>query len=260
MSNPGAVGDFVAWDGGCLFIGTASGAVPLHAHYALQIAFGSEAGVRLRTSERDEWTSYGVAGVPSRQPHGLDASTVPYWAVLFVEPETREGRVLSERYLQGGVAALPDALIAEVGPALFTAWREVRTVRAVTEAARAVVRSLTGGVEPSVASDERILRAVAYINAHLETPLTLETVAAEAYLSPSRFRHLFAEETGMGLRPYVLWRRFLRAWALVMAGESLTVAAHGAGFADAAHLSRTCRRMFGFPPSAMPMAGSLVAD
>ena len=120
-----------------------------------------------------------------------------------------------------------------------------------------MLHTLTGGVEPSVVSDERVLRAVAYVNAHLDRPLALDEVAAEAYLSPSRFRHLFAEQTGMGLRPYVLWRRFLRAWDLAMAGASLTEAAHGAGFADAAHLSRTSRQMFGFPPSAMPMAGSL---
>jgi AraC-like DNA-binding protein len=49
-------------------------------------------------------------------------------------------------------------------------------------------------------------------------------------------------------------------WELLMAGESLSTAAHAAGFADAAHLSRTSRRMFGFPPSAMQMAGPLRPD
>jgi len=119
------------------------------------------------------------------------------------------------------------------------------------------VRALTGGVEPSLVSDERILRATAYIKSHLEAPLTLEEVAAEAFLSPSRFRHLFVEQTGMALRPYILWRRFLRVWELLMEGASLSTAAHAAGFADAAHLTRTCRRMFGFPPSLMQMVGPL---
>ena len=75
-----------------------------------------------------------------------------------------------------------------------------------------------------------------------------------ACLSPSRFRHLFVEETGVGLRPYILWRRFLRVWELLAEGASLSTAAHAAGFADAAHLSRTSRSMFGFPPSAMQVA------
>jgi AraC-like DNA-binding protein len=58
-----------------------------------------------------------------------------------------------------------------------------------------LIHALTGNVEPRVASDERILRAVAYINANLDRKLSLEEVAAEAFLSPSRFRHLFVEET-----------------------------------------------------------------
>jgi AraC-like DNA-binding protein len=35
----------------------------------------------------------------------------------------------------------------------------------------------------------------------------------------------------------------------VLAGHSLTEAAYQGGFADAAHFSRTFRRMFGLPPS-----------
>ena len=114
-----------------------------------------------------------------------------------------------------------------------------------------VIQRLTGGVQPSAVSDERILRAIQYMRAHLDTPLTLTDVAAVACLSPGRFRHLFVEETGMALRPYILWRRFLHVWELLMEGASLSTAAHRAGFADAAHLSRTSKRMFGFPPSAM---------
>jgi AraC-like DNA-binding protein len=249
---------FVAWDGGCVFLSSRPpGVTPTHAHYAIQIAFGSEPGIRFRAGERDAWTAYGGAIIPSRQPHTMDASHVPLNAVLFVEPETREGRALAERHLRGGITALPDAALADPAPALFAAWREERSAAAITAAARRVVWTLTGGVEPSVVSDGRILRAIAYIKANVDRPITLEEVAGEACLSPSRFRHLFVEETGVGLRPYVLWRRFLRVWELLMGGASLTSAAHAAGFADAAHLTRTSRTMFGFPPSAMQIVGPL---
>lgn len=42
-----------------------------------------------------------------------------------------------------------------------------------------------------------------------------------------------------------LWLRLQRAVELFAAGTPLTEAAHAAGFADSAHLSRTFRRMFG---------------
>jgi len=257
MGSSGGLGHFVSWDGGSLLIGRAAGITPMHSHYAIQVAFGSEPGIRFRSSERENWTEYGGAIIPSRQPHTMDATVVPFNAVIFVEPETREGRALSELYLQNGIAALPDDTLATVAAQLFAAWREQRTERAVTDAVRRVIQALTGGIEPAVVSDERILRAVSYIKSHLEAPLTLEEVAAEAFLSPSRFRHLFVEQTGMALRPYILWRRFLRVWELMMAGESLSTAAHRAGFADAAHLTRTSRRMFGFPPSALQIATPL---
>jgi AraC-like DNA-binding protein len=250
---------FVAWEGGCLFIGRGGGIVPTHAHYAIQIAFGSEPGIRFRDGEQEAWTEYAGAIIPSRQPHGMDVTRVPANVVLFVEPETREGRALSERWLRGGIAAVPDALFGELALPLFAAYFEVGTAAAVERAARRVIHLLTGGVKPAVVTDERILRAVAHIRAHLDAPLTLDDVADVACLSPSRFRHLFVEETGVGLRPYVLWRRFLRVWELLTAGESLSTAAHAAGFADAAHLSRTSRRTFGFPPSAMQMGGALPA-
>ena len=259
MSNGAGIGHFVSWDGGCLVVGRATIIVPVHAHYAIQIAFGSQPGIRFRSSEQEPWTEYGGAIIPSRQPHTMDATVVPFNVVMFIEPETREGRALSEIYLRDGIAPLPDDKLAGVVPELFAAWQEQRTVRAVTDAARRVVHALTGGVEPAVVSDQRILRAISYIKSQLDSELTLEDVAGEAYLSPSRFRHLFVEETGMALRPYILWRRFVRVWELLTAGASLSTAAHRAGFADAAHLSRTSRRMFGFPPSALQV-GTLQSD
>jgi AraC-like DNA-binding protein len=180
-------------------------------------------------------------------------------AVLLVEPETREGRALAERFGPAGIAAIPDAALAGAAPALFAAWTAPRGPHDLADAARRVVAALAGGPASAPASDARILRAVTYVQAHLGAPLTLAAVAAEACLSPGRFRHLFVEQTGMALRPYILWRRMLRAWELMTAGGSLSAAAHEAGFADAAHLSRTSRRMFGFPPSAIRFTEPLPA-
>lgn len=251
MSNVIGFGHSVSWEGGFLFIATATGITPVHSHYAIQIAFGATHGIRFRASEREPWTAYDGVVISSRQPHTMDATQVPCHAVIFVDPETRAGRALAERFRDGGISALPADLLAEVGPALFESWQVERSVASIARAAQAVIGALTAGVQPMVVSDERILRATAYIRSHLDRTLTLDEVAAVACLSPSRFRHLFVEETGMALRPYILWRRFLRVWELMMERHSLSSAAHAAGFADAAHLTRTCHRMFGFPPSAL---------
>ena len=56
---------------------------------------------------------------------------------------------------------------------------------------------------------------------------------------------LFAVQVGLSVRRLVLWRRLYLAFALALQGRSLTEAAHHAGFADAAHLSRSVRSLLG---------------
>ncbi|HET9064970.1 MAG TPA: helix-turn-helix domain-containing protein [Gemmatimonadales bacterium] len=245
----GGVGRFVSWDGGCLFIGEKVGLVPPHAHYAIQIVFGSDPGVRLRPDNASPWQVYDGAIIASRQPHTMDAAGLPGNAVLFVEPETREGRALVEHHLDQGITPMPAVAYAARGP-VFDAYHD-GSEEELVRAARQFVSILTDGVEPQKVTDERILRAMRYINLNLTRPLTLEEVAREACLSPSRCRHLMVEQLGMGLRQYILWRRFLRVWKLLSDGATLSEAAHAAGFADAPHLARTSRRNFGFPPSMM---------
>jgi AraC family transcriptional regulator len=256
MTNPVGIAQYFPWDGGSIFVGM-SGAFPAHAHQAIQICFLFDGCIRLRAKDDHPWRDYELAIVPSRQPHGMDGSRVHHGAVLFIEPETREGRMLTERYSGDGVAGVDRTVVATLLPDLLAAVLEQRGRSAIVEAARRVVQELTQGAEPSVISDERILRAVAYINGHLSTSLTLRQVAAVACLSSSRFRHLFAEQTGTGLRPYILWRRFVSVWEHTMRGASLSTAAHAAGFADSAHLTRTCRRMMGIPPSLFDVSGAL---
>jgi len=256
VSTTVGVGRFVAWDGGCLFIGRHHTAVPVHAHQAIQLVLGRNAPPLVRAGEKAPWIEYSAAVIASRQPHGIDVTRADYGVVVFVEPETREGRAIAERHVRGGVAEVGSAGVGTAAHHLFDTWLRQEDEQAISVAARSLVGVLGEGAEPTVVTDERILRAVSYIGAHLASPLTLDEIASHVFLSPSRFRHLFAEQTGMGLRPYILWRRFLHIWNLVMRGVSLSTAAHSAGFADAAHLTRTSKRMFGFAPSAMQLVAS----
>lgn len=256
MSEPVSTAQYFPWDGGSIFVGTA-GVLPTHAHQAIQICWVFDRRIRLRSSDSDPWTEYDIACVPSRHPHGMDGSRVYLGATLFIEPETREGRVLAERYMREGIVNIAREPIADVLAELSAAVQAQRGRAAIVNLARSVIHSLTAHSEPAVASDERILRAVKYVNDHLSGPISLREVAGVACLSPSRFRHLFAEQTGMGLRQYVLWRRFVSVWEHRMGGASLSAAAHAAGFADSAHLSRTSRRMIGVPPSMMDLPGRM---
>lgn len=98
------------------------------------------------------------------------------------------------------------------------------------------------------APDERVAEAARRLTRPGSTELSADQLAAGVHLSTSRFLHLFAEQTGTGLRRYRLWARMLAAASALAAGGDLTRAAADAGFATPSHLSAAFRRMFGLTP------------
>lgn len=95
---------------------------------------------------------------------------------------------------------------------------------------------------------EAVLRLLQTSLAQDDT-LSRRALATAAGLSESRFSHWFRERTGMPLRSYRKWLRLVRGIEQVLAGDRLTDAAHGAGFSDQAHFTRTFVEMFGINPS-----------
>lgn len=251
-------GDFVAWRGGCGLLGSGGhGRIDTHSHYAIQLAFAAPAGLKVKFGRQGEWRECAGALIPSAAPHTIDVDGCEWTAVLFVEPETAEGKALTA-LLGGQCRYLDDAELLVAAKRLERAWRGEKDAAKVQALCQQLVRDLAQARSREPA-DPRVLAAIAYIQQRVDQQVTLEEVAAIAKLSPSRFRHLFVAETGMPLRTYLLWRRLLHVWTLLMQGETLSRAAHAAGFADSAHLSRTSRTMFGLPPSAMEMTGPLSA-
>ena len=102
---------------------------------------------------------------------------------------------------------------------------------------------------PRVPLDPRLRRVLDAIRRTLPDCPTNEELATIAQLSPGRLMHVFKDQLGLPIRRFVLWSRIRQATACLAEGGTLTEAAHAAGFADSAHLSRTFREMFGLPPS-----------
>jgi AraC-like DNA-binding protein len=97
--------------------------------------------------------------------------------------------------------------------------------------------------------DTRITRALDYIDQHLDSRLTIDTLAAAAGLSPSRFAHLFRHEVGTSPAQYVHTLRMLRARALLERSflavkEVMTLV----GCHDPSHFSRDFRSFHGVAP------------
>jgi AraC-like DNA-binding protein len=245
-------GRWYLWDGGFLTMGRASGVVPPHAHHALQITLGLDGPVRLSGPDGG-WGAYRGAVVAPDVEHRFDPAGALI-ALLFVDPESHEGRWL-RRSFRAPVAEIPAARLEEAVSVLRGVWEEPVGAPETARLLHAVVRGLCAGPPPPRPLDARIVRALEVIRRMGTGRVSLDDVARAVFLSPSRFAHLFREEVGLPFRRYLLWRRLTCAMLAVGRGRTLSAAAHACGFADAAHLTRSCSQMFGMPPSVLLRAG-----
>ena len=253
LRNIAATGRVYFWQSASLWIGKGQGRSEWHSHHAHQLALALEGEFRFRTDRRGPWTVFEAAIVPSHCPHEfeLDGVTVAH---LFVEPESVEGRELSRRFDPTEISAVPVDAACGSARMLLDAFRRGADADAMRAVARSALATLAGThVITTTAKevDARLARALDYIRARVRTPVSLADAAAAATLSPSRFRHLFVQQTGTSFRAYLLWLRINVAIEAAMAGASWTEAAHEAGFADSSHLTRTHKRMFGIEPTAI---------
>jgi AraC family transcriptional regulator len=248
-----AAGRVYFWQAGSLWIGRGQGRSQWHEHHAHQLALALEGAFRFRSDRSGNWTAFEAAIVPSHCCHEfeLDDAVVAH---LFVEPESSQGRILSARFGARAISALPQPVARESAGLLLQALRSHADANAMTAAAQAALAQLAGTADAMAspcALDARVARALDHIRSRIRGPLSLADAAAAATLSPSRFRHLFVQETGTSFRAYLLWLRINVAIEAAMAGASWTAAAHEAGFTDSSHLTRTHRRMFGIEPTAI---------
>lgn len=209
-----------------------------HRHHAAQFAFGLDGPVIFETP-RTGLHSSDMLLISPNTPHAHPAFGA--LGFLYVEPESVEWASLAGR-IQGNVVPLP------FSQRLRTVARCAATGN--TAAASSLVDDLIGQSVPSTLPDDALVtHTIANIRRSLDGPIKLVALAKAVHRSPSRLAHRFREATGVSMRRYVLWCRLRAALDAALRGSSLTEAAHLAGFADSAHLSRTFRAMFGVPPS-----------
>ena len=213
-----------------------------HQHHAWQIVLAPD-GIDL-AGPAGPPQRFTAALIPADTVHTI-ASPVADGRLLLLDPESDHHRRLPPalRGLRQDIHPLgplePGAIEALWTQPLSAAWVERLALGAGSPAAA------VGGVRhPGVRRVQRALPGRLAGGA-----VDLASLAAVAGLSEGRLAHVFRAQVGLPLRPYIRWLRMQRAVQGLGRGRTLTEAAHEAGFADASHLSRTFRRMFGLAPS-----------
>lgn len=221
-------------------------ATKMHAHQALQITVGLNGPFELTSEEggaRRQPIMTDFACIPPECGHKVVADGVNL-AYLFVDCTPV---VYAKWRAEGGEHKPPDADILAGLRAL------IETPGASREAGQSLAsrwceQALPGLIHLKPA-DPRIVRTMDMIDADPVASQNYASLAAKVHLSPSRFANLFRAQMGLPVRKYILWRRLILALERLKHGDSITAAAHNAGFSDCAHLSRSFHHAYGTMPS-----------
>lgn len=208
-----------------------------HAHHAVQVT------LPLRELAEASWVGADV-------PHGCvhEGPVV----LLFIDPESRLGRPLNWAASRDEPHSFDAREVADHAhelDAFLHAQAGSRPRQSAREALTALVTHLTRQAPAPPPLDRRVLRVINLLRAAPGRMPPLPALAAEVELSPSRLKVLFRRDTGLSIQAYVLWLRQLHALYVGTQTTNLARVAHQSGFSDAAHMSRTHRRMFDRTPS-----------
>jgi AraC-like DNA-binding protein len=236
---------FVLWNDLRLFWGTNSRAVAQHKHPVVQLVVATSEHPFLSKNKEGVWVKKKGLLIAPNHLHECDASHISILSID-IDPESALGYWASTHLLK-------DQPIIDFP--IEHDWKDFE--RVLKEENWNGIRhkiedffSYRKSMEQQT-KDDRIERVLTFIAEHIDEPIDTKTLTGVALLSESRLLHLFKETMGLPIRNYILWFRLKMVFEQMMEGKSLTVAAHHAGFSDQAHLTRTCVKMIGVPPSAL---------
>jgi AraC-like DNA-binding protein len=209
---------------------------------------------RVRPGAESAWQRHAGVVIPANQLHQLDGSGCEL-VIVYLEAESEDGRRIVSTEPSSPIQTLPPATVDGIRAATAAARADEAGPKAAGRLFQGILAELGLRLKRRDELDDRIRQALASIRADPARRWSAATLAGAARLSPRRFRELFGAQVGMSFRQYVLWTRVHSALVGLAGGASITEGAVAAGFADAAHLTRTFRRMVGIVPSAI--AGSV---
>ena len=97
--------------------------------------------------------------------------------------------------------------------------------------------------------DDRVQRAMGFLSTKFRNNITMNDIAAQVHISPSRLAHLFTESVGMAPLHYLETQRIEAAKSLLLSTNDPIYAVAGkVGFENPYHFSTRFRRRVGVSP------------
>jgi len=215
-----------------------------HSHHALQVSISLDIPFLFECASISDHfegviigpdIDHSLSGISGRQ------------ALLLLDPEHHQSKEIIEQLLDNnGIYILQGELLDKLRSYINAHLSEQSPTNLSIDN---LLNILVSQPQPLPKMDTRIQAVINYIAQQPQKIANIQELAQHSNLSESRLSHLFKQHVGIPIRRYLLWQRLLDASIFAATGNSLTEAAHQAGFTDSSHFTRTFKSMFGIHPS-----------
>lgn len=217
----------------------------VHSHNTMQILVDIHDQFKCRIGN-DPWIKGKNLIIHEDIPHQLDTNG-SVQLIIYLDVETTAAKAIKARY--PGEAARPDLDLFSIIPPNHLQQVLLKPDPKILHAIIGNILQSLAGETQGTKPDTRIRAVEQAIDNGCPDELHTTALAAKVYLSESRLRSLFKEQTGVSLYKYILWRRIRFAINKIMTGSPINDAAWEAGFTDNSHFHKLLVTMFGISPS-----------
>ncbi len=215
-----------------------------HSHHALQVSISLDIPFLFECASINDHfdgviigpdIDHSLSGISGRQ------------ALLLLDPEHHQSKKIIEQLLDNnGIYILQGELLDKLRSYINSYLLDQNPTELSIDD---LLDILVSQSQPLQKIDSRIQAIISYIAQQPQKIANIQELTQHSNLSESRLSHLFKQQVGIPIRRYLLWQRLLDASVFAASGNSLTEAAHQAGFTDSSHFTRTFKSMFGVHPS-----------
>lgn len=234
------------WDlgPGRLMVAGAFSDLALHHHPAVQVTVGATGPLTV-TGAGGRRDVCRVVVVGSGVRHAVRSDAKSGAVTLYFGLQTAQGVALNAAARQG-------VWVVEDGEPLAEVMTEVMAGALDGDGPHAAADLLVGRLctqhDGPRSVHPQLRQAIEVVSSRVPSQLDVAAVANAVALSPDYLGRLCRQQTGVSLSATIRWARLVAAMGHVIAGRSVTDAAHLAGFADGSHATRVCREMTGSAP------------
>ncbi len=216
-----------------------------HKHYALQISVSTKSKMEL-SIKNEQKVSGKFFFINSKVEHSLVSKSNQL--TILVNPLSPIGHQFHLQFGKSNFVKIEDNLSNKIIETLGQFETSEIDFNVLCEKINLILEEYQCACESeNHMNDERIFNAIKYMNANFEKVLSLEEVAEQCFLSPTRFLHLFKERTNLTFRRYQLWNKLIKSLPFLVK-HSITETAYYYGFSDSSHYTRTFKETFGVTP------------